>query len=96
MLKKVICSYVEMGHAVSVSEKQGVLRLENYETHFLEAFLEDTGRFYANESREYIERNHSISDYLKKAEIRLQEENQRCERYFQCIFHEILSFLIIF
>ena len=87
MLKKVICSYVEMGHAVSVSEKQGVLRLENYETHFLEAFLEDTGRFYANESREYIERNHSISDYLKKAEIRLQEEDQRCERYLQCIFN---------
>ena len=76
-----IGSFVEMGHAVSVSEKNGVLRLDNYEQHFLAAFLEDTGRFYAAESASFFERNHQISDYLKKAETRLLEEDQRCEKY---------------
>ena len=69
-----------MGHAVSVSEKKGQIRLDNYERHFLAAFLDDTGRFYAAESQAYFERNNQISDYLKKAEARLVEEDQRCER----------------
>ena len=68
-----------MGHAVSVSEKKGQVRLDNYERHFLTAFLDDTGRFYAAESQAYFERNSQISDYLKKAEERLVEEDQRCE-----------------
>ena len=69
IIKKVIHSYVEIGQAVNVSQLKSEKKLKNYDERFLEAFLVDTGLFYAAESSHYIN-THSISDYLKKARLK--------------------------
>ena len=68
IIKKVIHSYVEIGQAVNVSQLKSEKKLKNYDERFLEAFLVDTGLFYAAESSHYIN-THSISDYLKKGRL---------------------------
>ena len=50
IIKKVIHSYVEIGQAVNVSQLKSEKKLKNYDERFLEAFLVDTGLFYAAES----------------------------------------------
>ena len=70
IIKKVIHSYVEIGQAVNVSQLKSEKKLKNYDERFLEAFLVDTGLFYAAESSHYIN-THSISDYLKKARLKI-------------------------
>lgn len=69
IIKKVIHSYVEIGQAVNVSQIKSEKKLKNYDERFLEAFLVDTGLFYAAESSHYIN-THSISDYLKKERLK--------------------------
>ena len=69
IIKKVIHSYVEIGQAVNVSQLKSEKKLKNYDERFLEAFLVDTGLFYAAESSHYIN-THSISDYLKKERLK--------------------------
>ena len=70
IIKKVIHSYVEIGQAVNVSQIKSEKKLKNYDERFLEAFLVDTGLFYAAESSHYIN-THSISDYLKKERLKI-------------------------
>lgn len=82
LIAKVIDSYVELGRSVSVAElkpdKTKYLRI--YETKFLQDYLKETARFYSVESSNFIDEN-PVTEYLKKAETRLEEENVRCEKY---------------
>lgn len=51
-----------------------------YRTKFHEQFIADTRAYYKAESTAFIQ-NNSISDYMKKAETRLQEEADRVNMY---------------
>jgi cullin 1 len=48
--------------------------------HFENPFIETTEKYYKQESESFLAEN-SVSDYLKKAEERLREEEDRVERY---------------
>jgi cullin 1 len=54
--------------------------LDNYKEHFEIPFLAATEAYYKHESDSFVVEN-SVSDYLKKAEERLKEEEDRVERY---------------
>lgn len=54
--------------------------LDVYREHFEKPFIESTRAFYKAESEAFVA-THSVSDYLKKTEERLKEEEERVERY---------------
>lgn len=54
--------------------------LDVYKEHFETPFIEATEQYYTKESEAFIAES-SVSDYLKKAEERLREEEDRVERY---------------
>ena len=77
LVKLAIESYVSLG-----IDQQDPTRptLEVYEEKFSKPFLEDTTRYYAAESEQFLQ-NNSVPDYLKKAEQRLHEEKERVDLY---------------
>lgn len=54
--------------------------LEVYKEHFEAPFIAATEKYYKNESEAFLAEN-TVSDYLKRAEERLREEEDRIERY---------------
>ena len=54
--------------------------LNEYVTHFQVPFLDATEGFYKEESEKFISDN-NVMDYMKKAEIRLEEEEGRSQTY---------------
>jgi cullin 1 len=54
--------------------------LDVYKEHFETPFIKATEAYYMEESKSFLAEN-SVSDYLKKAEERLREEEDRVERY---------------
>ena len=54
--------------------------LEVYKEHFEAPFIAATEKYYTTESETFLAEN-SVSDYLKKAEERLKEEEDRVDRY---------------
>lgn len=54
--------------------------LDVYKQHFETAFISATEQFYKQESENYLAQN-PVPDYLKKAEERLREEENRVDRY---------------
>lgn len=62
---------------------------EVYRQHFEEPFVEATEKFYRQESEAFLVEN-SVADYLKKAEERLREEEDRVERYLNTNTRKIL------
>jgi cullin 1 len=54
--------------------------LEVYREHLEGPFIEATERYYKQESDAFLAEN-SVSEYLKKAEERLREEEDRVERF---------------
>ena len=54
--------------------------LEVYKEHFEVPFIAATEKYYKAESDLFLAEN-TVSDYLKKAEERLREEEDRIERY---------------
>jgi cullin 1 len=62
------------------SETSHRANLEVYKEHFQGPFLAATDQYYRAESEAFVAEN-SISDYLKKAQTRLAEEESRVERY---------------
>ncbi|KAG6811936.1 hypothetical protein H0H92_005165 [Tricholoma furcatifolium] len=77
LVKKVVDSFVSLGLDSSDLNKEC---LDVYKEHFEGPFLEATEEYYKKESDAFLAAN-SVSDYLKKVEDRLREEEDRVERY---------------
>ena len=77
LLKHVIESFVSLGLDEADTNKAC---LDVYKEHFELPFLDSTEIYYKHESESFVA-SHSVSDYLKKAEERLKEEEDRVERY---------------
>ena len=77
LVKKVVDSFVSLGIDESDLNKAS---LDNYKEHFEIQFLVATGAYYEHESESFVAEN-SLSNYLKKVEERLKEEEDRVERY---------------
>ncbi|RDX50263.1 Cullin-domain-containing protein [Lentinus brumalis] len=77
LVKKVVDSFVSLGLDESDINK---VSYEVYREHLETPFLEATEKYYRQESKAFLSEN-SVADYLKKAEERLREEEDRVERY---------------
>jgi len=77
LVKKVVDSFVSLG-----LDEGEILKVshEVYKEHFEQPFIEATEKYYRHESETFLAEN-SVPDYLKKAEERLREEEDRVERY---------------
>jgi cullin 1 len=63
--------------------------LDVYRNYFEQPFLEATEVYYKTESEKFISEN-SIPDYMKKAEVRLNEEETRVQLYLHPSTHQTL------
>ncbi|RSH90827.1 hypothetical protein EHS25_010002 [Saitozyma podzolica] len=77
LLKRVIDSYVMLGLDESDAQRQ---QLDVYREYFQEPFILATAAYYKAESAAFSS-NNSVSDYMKRAETRLQEEVDRVNLY---------------
>ena len=77
LVKKVVDSFVSLGLDESDINK---VSYEVYKEHFESPFLEATEKYYRKESEQFLAEN-SVPDYMKKADERLREEEDRVERY---------------
>jgi cullin 1 len=76
-IKQVVDSFVSLGLDDQDSTKT---TLDVYRYHFERPFLEATKQFYTAESKQFVAEN-SVVEYMKKAEIRLDEEEERVKMY---------------
>lgn len=76
-IKAIVNSFVSLGLDESDATKS---TLEVYRFSFEKPFLEATRKFYEDESKQFVAEN-SIVEYMKKAEIRLNEEEERVKMY---------------
>ena len=76
-IKQVVESFVSLGLDEGDSSKT---TLDVYRYHFERPFLAATEVFYQNESKQFVAEN-SVVEYMKKAEARLQEEEERVKVY---------------
>jgi cullin 1 len=86
LVKKVVDSFVSLGIDESDLNKAS---LDNYKEHFEIPFLTATEAYYKLESESFLAEN-TVSDYLKKAEERLKEEEDRVERYLHTTTRKLL------
>jgi len=77
LVKKVVDSFVSLGLDIADPNKEC---LDVYKEQFETAFIQATEQYYKKESETFLAEN-SVPDYLKKAEERLREEENRVERY---------------
>ncbi|KAI0826742.1 Cullin-domain-containing protein [Trametes gibbosa] len=77
LVKKVVDSFVSLGLDETDINK---VSYEVYREHLEAPFLDATEKYYRQESEKFLAEN-SVADYLKKAEERLREEEDRVERY---------------
>ncbi|KAJ6782283.1 hypothetical protein PWT90_00606 [Aphanocladium album] len=76
-IKQVVDSYVSLGLDEADPSKS---TLDVYRFHFEKPFLEATKEFYQAESKQFVAEN-SVVEYMKKAETRLAEEEERVSMY---------------
>lgn len=76
-IKSIVNSFVSLGLDEADPTKS---TLDVYRFSFERPFLEATRLFYQAESKEFVAEN-SIVEYMKKAEIRLDEEEERVNMY---------------
>jgi cullin 1 len=86
LVKKVVESIVSLG----IDETDlNIVLLDNYNEHFGIPFLVATEAYYKLESESFLAKN-TMSDYLKKAEVRLKEEEDRVQRYLHTTTRKLL------
>lgn len=76
-IKQVVDSFVSLGLDEADPSKS---TLDVYRYHFEKPFLEATKEFYQAESKQFVAEN-SVVEYMKKAETRLTEEEERVNMY---------------
>ncbi|XP_065184805.1 cullin-1-like [Sycon ciliatum] len=76
----VTSSLVELGVCDRVGGAETGRNLEFYRDNFETVFFEDTMNFYAAESIAFLSEN-SVTEYVRKVEQRLNEEQRRCGVY---------------
>ncbi|KAL2691997.1 hypothetical protein Neosp_002393 [[Neocosmospora] mangrovei] len=76
-IKQVVDSFVSLGLDEADPSKS---TLDVYRFHFERPFLTATKEFYLAESKQFVSEN-SIVEYMKKAETRLDEEEERVRMY---------------
>lgn len=76
-IKSIVDSFVSLGLDEADPTKS---TLDVYRYNFEKPFLEATKLFYRAESKQFVAEN-SIVEYMKKAEIRLDEEEERVNMY---------------
>jgi cullin 1 len=76
-IKAIVDSFVSLGLDENDSSKP---TLEVYRKHFEVPFLEATKQYYDSESKRFVAEN-SVVEYMKKAEVRLEEEKERVGLY---------------
>lgn len=76
-IKQVVDSFVSLGLDENDATKS---TLDTYRFHFEKPFLAATEEFYKAESKQFVAEN-SVVEYMKKAEARLAEEEERVRMY---------------
>ena len=76
-IKSIVDSFVSLGLDETDSTKS---TLDVYRWHFEKPFLDATKDYYQNESKQFVAEN-SVVEYMKKAEMRLDEEKARVGLY---------------
>lgn len=76
-IKQVVESFVALGLDPADNSKT---TLDCYRWHFEKPFLDATRVFYQTESKQFLAEN-SVVEYMKKAVIRLEEEEERVKLY---------------
>ncbi|KAI9824379.1 MAG: hypothetical protein M1832_001914 [Thelocarpon impressellum] len=76
-IKSIVDSFVSLGLDETDSTKS---TLDVYRFNFEKPFLEATTKYYQNESKQFVAEN-SVVEYMKKAELRLDEEKDRVGLY---------------
>lgn len=89
LVKNIIKTYVSLGEEKNIRNDFGRNEkitddnstfIKIYDVYFEEPFIKSSEQFYIAESQKFINEN-SIVDYMKKAKIRIDEENQRVDMY---------------
>ncbi|KAG0322199.1 hypothetical protein BGZ97_008351 [Linnemannia gamsii] len=86
LLRNVVESFVSLGLDENDSKKT---TLEVYRQYFEKPFIAATEVYYKMESEKFLSEN-SVTEYMKKAEVRLAEEESRVQMYLHASTHKPL------